>query len=140
MKVGMVGNTSNSDTNVRTAQKCKVMFVHNVCNNTTDDDMKIYIEQNEVPVQNFEWVSNPASAAKSFKVKVLTDDVKKMLDASMWPSGIECNYWKFPVKFNWLIDNDKQLRIISYNSTGSNDGRLRYLNDASYGHDISTCT
>ncbi len=35
-----------------------------------------------------------------------------------------------------MIDNDKQLRIMSYNSTGSNDDRLRYLNDASYGHDI----
>ncbi len=78
--------------------KCQAMFVHSVCNATADDDMKGEIEQNVVPVQNFEHVSNPASAAKSFKVKVLIDDVKKMLDASMWPSGIGCNYWKFPVK------------------------------------------
>ncbi len=60
--------------------------------------MKGYIEQNVVPVQNFELVSIPVSAVKAFKVKVLIDDVKKMLVASMWPFGIGCNYWKFPVK------------------------------------------
>ncbi len=94
----MVGNKSISDTSVQAAPKCKFMFVHSVCNDTTDDDMKGYIEQNVVQVQNFERVSNPASATKSFKVKVLIDDVKKMLDANMWSSGIGCNYWTFPVK------------------------------------------
>ncbi len=74
------------------------MFVHSVCNDTTDDDMKGYIEQNVVSVQNFEQVFNPPSVAKSFKVKVIIDDVKKMLNANMWPSSIGCNYWKFPVK------------------------------------------
>ncbi len=81
--VGVVGNKSNNDTSVQATPKCKVMFVHSVCNDTTDDKMKRYIEQNVVPVQNFERVSNPASATKSFKVNVLIDDVKKMLDASM---------------------------------------------------------
>ncbi len=97
-KVGVVRNKSISDTSVWAAQKCKVMCVHSVCNDTTDDDMRGYIEQNVVPVQNFEQVCNPASATKSFKVKILIHDVKKMLDANMWPSGIGCNYWKFPVK------------------------------------------
>ncbi len=59
------------------------MFVYSVCNDTAEDDMKGYIEQHVVPVHNFEWVSNPSSTAKSFKMKVLIDDAKKILDASM---------------------------------------------------------
>ncbi len=97
-KVGVVGNKSNSDTNVRSAPKCKIIFVHSVCNDTTNDKMKRYIEQNVVPVQNFEQVSSPASAAKSFKVKVLIDDVKKMLDSSMWPSSIGAIIGSFQLK------------------------------------------
>ncbi len=52
-KIGVVGNKSNSDTSVRAAPKCKVMFVHSVCNDTADDDMKQYLGQNVIPVQNF---------------------------------------------------------------------------------------
>ncbi len=39
-KEGVVGNKSISDTSVLAAPKCKVMFVHSICNDTTDDDMK----------------------------------------------------------------------------------------------------
>ncbi len=35
-KVGVVGNKSNSDTSVRAAPMCKVMFVHSVCNDTAN--------------------------------------------------------------------------------------------------------
>ena len=61
------------------------MFVHHVANDTDDDAMKVYIEVNMFKVQSFEKASNPASLAKSFRVKVLMDDAMKMLDASVWP-------------------------------------------------------
>ncbi len=91
----MIGNKDSLGSNVRGAPKCKVMFVHHVVNDTDDNAMQANIENNMCKVQSFEKASNPASSAKSFRVKVLMDDTKKMLDASMWPSGIGYNYWKF---------------------------------------------
>lgn len=93
-KVGVIGNKEDVNINIHGAPKCKVMFVHHVSNDTLDDHVKQYIEQNVVPVHAFEKASNPAAGAKSYKVKVLASDAKKMLDANIWPSGIGCNYWK----------------------------------------------
>ncbi len=61
-----------------------------------------------------------------------------MIDARMhgmwW-----CNYWNVLSKTSsGFIDNDNQLQIISYNSTGSNANKFSYLNDASYSHDITS--
>ena len=94
-KLGVIGNKDVRGVNVRGAPKCKIMFVHHVSNDTDDDALKVYIEQNVVPVQSFERSSNPASSAKSYRIKVLVDDAKKMLDANLWPSGIGCSFWKF---------------------------------------------
>ena len=40
MKIGVIGNKSDNDTNVTGAPKCKIMFVHSVSNDTEDDEMK----------------------------------------------------------------------------------------------------
>ncbi len=94
-KIGVIGNKDSLGSKVNGAPKYKVMFVHHVANDTDDNAMKAYIEQNMCKVQSFEKASNPALLAKSFRFKVLVDNSKKMFDVTVWPSGIGCNYWKF---------------------------------------------
>ncbi len=71
-----------------------MMFVLHAVNDTDDNAMKAHIEKNMYKVQSFEKASNSASPAKSFRVKVIVDDAVKMLDGTVWPFGIGCNYWK----------------------------------------------
>ncbi len=99
-KIGVIGNKDSLGSNVHGAPKCKMMFVHHVANDADDNAMKAYIEKNMCKVQSFEKAFNPASSAKSFRVKVLVDDAKKMLDANVWPSSIGCNYGKFKKSYS----------------------------------------
>ncbi len=58
------------------------MFVHHLANDTDADDMSANIDDNICKIQRFEKPSNPASA-KACTVKVLVNDVMKMLFATL---------------------------------------------------------
>ncbi len=137
-EIAVIGNKDWLGSDVHGAPKCKVVFLHHVVN---DNAMKAYIEKNMCKVQSFEKASNPASSAKSFRVKVLVDNAKKMLDATVWPSGTGCNifyflFFIFFVLLRWLLASTNQLKIFSYNSTGFSDDKLKYLTEQSLEFDI----
>ncbi len=59
-----------------------------------NDDIKKYLNDENVNVDNIETVSHPESLTKSFKVDIKYHDKSKVVSEDFWPQGIGCRLWR----------------------------------------------
>ena len=63
-------------------------FVYRVHNDTTDNDLKEFIESEGVEMFDFEKQSNESAFTQSFRIRFQTDDYNKVMSPEFWPQGI----------------------------------------------------
>ena len=64
------------------------LFVFRVDKSATTEDMRKHIEANEIMVRQIECMSHADASFKSFKVTVSVEDLEKIMDENIWPSGV----------------------------------------------------
>ncbi len=69
-------------------------FLSRVYRDTVDDDMRRYISSKGVNGVDLTLVSNVNSTFKSYKLSVLIVDKDKIMQASLWPSGVCVEKWR----------------------------------------------
>ncbi len=70
------------------------IIVQNVRKQYENDDIKKYLNDENVNVDNIETVSHPESLTKSFKVNIKYHDKSKVVSEDFWPQGIGCSLWR----------------------------------------------
>ncbi len=59
-----------------------------------NDDIKRYINDEDVEVHKIEKVSHPDSLTKSFTVEINYSNKTNVLNEDFWPQGIGCRIWR----------------------------------------------
>ncbi len=59
-----------------------------------NDDIKRYMNDEDVEVHKIQTVSHPDSLTKSFKVEINYSNKTKVISEDFWPQGIGCRIWR----------------------------------------------
>lgn len=72
------------------------IFVYRVKKGTNEDDLQQFLVDAAISVTSISKVSHTDAANDSFKVQIKAKDVKTVMNASFWPSGIGCRRFISP--------------------------------------------
>ena len=71
----------------------KIVFVNRIAKGNSKTIVN-HLNKNNIKSQEIEMVSHPDAKFKSFKVKIFTNDLNKVLGRDFWPSGVNARMWK----------------------------------------------
>ena len=69
------------------AEPNRDIYVSRVCLTTTQDDVREFLNNEDIEIRDLDVISDPKWLTKSFKVTVAASQLQKVLDAN-WPEGI----------------------------------------------------
>ena len=83
---------------VRGAPRTRDMFISRVEKDTTDDQLRTWISEQNVNIMKFELLSHEDAIYKSFKLTVPVTDFTKLYEPSLWPVGVSIARYFAPRK------------------------------------------
>ena len=86
---------SGSSRRIRGApEPSREIFVYRVHKETSEEDMRDFMDSNGFDVRAIECTSKPDSLFKSFHVTIPLSQVEKAFDPQLWPEGVRMRkYW-----------------------------------------------
>ena len=66
------------------------LFIFRVDKEASEDDVRNYVQTDNIEVLKLECLSKPEAFSNSFYLSVTTDDPVQLLDPSSWPDGVGC--------------------------------------------------
>ena len=88
----VVGN--KKDNRLRSGSGKVTIIIKYVHKQFECDNIKKYLTDESVQVENIELVSHPDSLTKSFKVDITYDNKTKVMSEDFWPTGVGCRLWR----------------------------------------------
>jgi len=86
---------TRQDTTLRSGPRRFDLFVFRVHNDITDEDIKLFLNKEDVTVRELEILSSDNAWTKSYRVSVETKSIDMMLQPEFWPDGIGCRrFWR----------------------------------------------
>ena len=89
-KQGVIGSRKGSASHLRSGTEHTDIFVYRVHNDHDDVDVTNFLQDENVHILSISKVSHSDSRMKSFKVKIRTSDMEKVMSDQFWPDGIGC--------------------------------------------------
>ena len=83
-------------TSLRGGPKITELFIFNVCPDTSDNDLKDFIENEGIEILSLNCISHQESIMKSFKLSVDVKFKDTIMEADFWPEGIACRKYFRP--------------------------------------------
>ena len=84
-------------------------------------DVEEYMKLKNMNTSNIQKTSHPDSLYSSYKISVSLSDQEKVLNASFWPSGIQCRRWYQPKQNTTRYDHPYNIYSDSDNDS-ENEG------------------
>ena len=66
----------------------RYIFVHRLQNGTSEENIKLYLSDNDIEAKGVTKVSNIEAKYASFKVEVKMSSMDTLLAADFWPTGV----------------------------------------------------
>ena len=66
----------------------RYLFIYRVHSDTSESDMKNFIESQDINVRSFSCTSHQEAKYKSFKLEVSVNDFNNLFDDELWPAGV----------------------------------------------------
>ena len=82
-----------TNTGLRGGVDAKTIFVYNVGNRYSGDDIRKHMKDSGVEVVHLKQTSHMEAPNKSFKVMIDNVDYDKVMNAGFWEKGIRCREW-----------------------------------------------
>jgi hypothetical protein len=101
---GIIGSRKNRQTNLKSGTEHTDLFVYRVHNDQSDEDVTSFLTDENVHIVSISKVSHQESKMKSFKVRIKSSDLDKVMSDVFWPDGIGCRKF-FTSRFNESANN-----------------------------------